>query len=525
VCLTDTRPIFRLKLLAWILLAAALAAAVLAMRTGFMQMLSWWLTRPEYGHGIIIPFVAAFLVWQRRDQIERMPFTGSWVGLLLVLFGAAVGAIGKLSALFTIEHYSVLIMLYGLILALTGWHVLRLIWVPLLILIFMVPLPEFLYQNFSSELQLLSSQIGVWFMRLFGVSVYVEGNVIDLGVYKLQVAEACDGLRYLFPLTSIGFLIAYFSNTALWKRVVVFLSGIPITVLMNSFRIGAIGVMVEHWGVRMAEGFLHEFQGWVVFMASGALMVLEMLLLARIGADRKPWRDLLGLEFPARAPKDLPAVARAVPASLYATTGMLLLAAAVSLSLPERAESIPQRTSFAEYPNAIGPWTGRREALKAIYLDQLMLDDYYLADFTRGTESPINYYIAWYDSQRAGRSAHSPRSCLPAGGWQIKSLTQRVLPGVRVGEEALRVNRVLIQLGTQQQLVYYWFQQRGRVITNEYVVKWYLFWDALTRNRTDGALVRLAVALPRGGTAAAADRELTQFAAIAAGTLTPFIPR
>ena len=172
----------------------------------------------------------------------------------------------------------------------------------------------------------------------------------------------------------------------------------------------------------------------------------------------------------------------------------------------------------------MGSWTGRREALEPIYLDALMLDDYYLANFTRDTEPPINYYIAWYNSQRAGRSAHSPRSCLPGGGWQIKSLTQRALPGVRAGREALRVNRVLIQLGTQQQLVYYWFQQRGRVITNEYVAKWYLFWDALTRNRTDGALVRLVVALPPGGRTAAADRQLTEFAAAVAPTFALFIP-
>ena len=114
-------------------------------------------------------------------------------------------------------------------------------------------------------------------MRLFGVSVYLEGNVIDLGVYKLQVAEACDGLRYLFPLMTIGFLIAYFFKATFWKRALLFLSSIPITILMNSFRVGTIGVMVEHWGVRMAEGFLHEFQGWMVFMASGALMMLSLI--------------------------------------------------------------------------------------------------------------------------------------------------------------------------------------------------------------------------------------------------------
>jgi EpsI family protein len=202
----------------------------------------------------------------------------------------------------------------------------------------------------------------------------------------------------------------------------------------------------------------------------------------------------------------------------------LIVVGALSLSLPEHAESVPRRTPFAQYPNSVGMWTARREALEAIYQDALMLDDYYLGNFARGTEPPINYYVAWYDSQRAGRSAHSPRSCLPGGGWRIRSLTQQALPGVRVGGDALRVNRALIQLGNQQQLVYYWFQQRGRVLTNEYVVKWYLFWDALTRNRTDGALVRLVVALPPGGTLTAADRQLTQFATAAAATLAPFIP-
>ena len=497
---------------------------MLAVKTGLAQMLGWLLTKPEYSHGIIIPFVAAFLVWQRRDQIERMPFPGCWVGLLLTLVGAMVGFVGKLAALFTIQHYSVLIMLYGVILTLTGWRVFRVLWVPLLILIFMVPLPEFLYQNFSAQLQLLSSQIGVWFIRLLGISVFLEGNVIDLGAYRLQVAEACSGLRYLFPLMTIGFLIAYFFQAAFWKRGLLFLSSIPITILMNSLRIGAIGVMVEHWGVGVAEGFVHVFQGWVVFMASGALMVLEMVALARICPGHKSWREQFGLEFPAPTPLIPAAVARPVPVGLYASAALLIIVAGISLSLPERPESIPPRATFAQYRDVIGPWTGRREALEPIYVDELMLDDYYLADFTRGAEPPINFYIAWYDTQRAGRSAHSPAACLPFGGWQIKSLTQRSLPGIRAGRDALRLNRVLIELGNQRQLVYYWFQQRGRVITNEYQVKWYLFWDALTRNRTDGSLVRLVVPVAPDEPDAAAERQLTEFAAAAATTLAPYIP-
>jgi EpsI family protein len=280
----------------------------------------------------------------------------------------------------------------------------------------------------------------------------------------------------------------------------------------------------HYWGVSMAEGFVHEFQGWAVFMASGALMVLEMIALARIGPGQIPWREQFGLEIPAPTPAVPAAVARPIPLSLYASVTTLIVVACVSLSLPERPESIPPRTTFAQYPNFIGLWTGRRDALAQIYVDALMLDDYYLADFTRGAEPPINVYIAWYDTQRAGRSAHSPRSCLPGDGWQITGLTQRSLPGIRAGRDALRVNRALIQLGHQRQLVYYWFQQRGRVITNEYQVKWYLFWDALTRNRTDGALVRLVVPIAPGEPVAAADGQLTQFAAAVASTLTPYIP-
>jgi exosortase D (VPLPA-CTERM-specific) len=517
-------PVFRLPPLAWILLATSIAAAILAVKSGLFLMMNWLLDRPEYSHGIIIPFIAAFLVWQRRDQIERMPFTGSWAGVAVVIFGIALGAVGKMSALFTIEHYSVVIVLLGLVLTLTGWPVFRLLQVPLLILFFMVPLPEFLYQNVSAALELLSSRIGVWFIRLAGISVYLEGNVIDLGVYKLQVAEACSGLRYLFALMTIGFLMAYLFKTSWWKRWLLFLSSIPIAILMNSFRVGTIGIMVEHWGVGMAEGFLHEFQGWVVFMVSGAIMLLEMMLLSRVGAQRGPWREQFGLEFPAPTPRFPPATDRRVPTALYISTALLVIVAVASLSLPERSELIPQRQSFDRFPVSIGDWTGRREALDPIYMGELMLDDYYLGDFSRGRESPINVYVAWYDSQRAGRSAHSPRSCLPAGGWQIQSFTQRDVPDVTAGREPLRVNRALIQLGAQQQLVYYWFQQRGRVITNEYVAKWFLFWDALTQNRTDGALVRLVVALPPGRTPEATDQQLTDFSAAIAPVLAPYIP-
>jgi exosortase D (VPLPA-CTERM-specific) len=361
-------------------------------------------------------------------------------------------------------------------------------------------------------------------MRLFDVSVFLEGNVIDLGGYKLQVADACSGLRYLFPLMTLGFLMAYFYKGGQWKRIVLFLSSIPITVLMNSMRVGVIGIMVEHWGIEMAEGFLHEFQGWMIFMISAALMLGEVAVLTRIGREAGTWRQLFGVEFPAPTPRGALVQKRKVPRSFIAACVVLLLFIGVTQVLPRPAETYPQRTGFDEFPAVLGPWKGHKNSMEGVYGDVLKLDDYLLADYTSGPGQTVNLYIAYYNSQRKGEAVHSPRSCLPGGGWQLRDFDQRTLDSVKIDGKPLRVNRTLIEFGDQRELVYYWFEQRGRVITNEFSVKWYLFWDALTRNRTDGALVRLITLLPAGGDELAADHRLVDLAARIAPTLTRYVP-
>jgi len=517
--------LFRTPSLAWLLSAIALILVGWALRPGIRQMIAWALLRPEYSHISLVLLIALFLIWQQRHRLAHLPFTGSWTGLMIAAGGVFLSLLGKLATVYTLEDYALIVMVLGTTLALTGWRFFRPIAAPLLILLFMVPLPEFLYANFSAALQLLSSRIGVWLMRLFNVTVFLEGNVIDLGSFKLQVAEACDGLRYLFPLMTIGFLIAYLYKASFWRRALIFLSSIPITILINSLRVGMIGVMVEHWGVGMAQGFLHEFQGWLMFMAAGAVMLLEVYCLARLDSRNVSWRLQFGLDLPADSARGAARIDRKLPASFFVTVAVLVFAAAAMLTLPGRPESVPPRREFAEFPAQLGPWLAERSALEPVYAEWLGLDDYLLADFRDSSRTPVNLYIAWYDSQAAGRSTHSPRTCIPAGGWQIEDLSQRRLPaGARVGSDTLHVNRAVIRLGSRRTLVYYWFQQRGRIITSEYLVKWYLFWDGLFQNRTDGALVRLVVTVPSGADIAAGDRQLTDFASELVGALTPFIP-
>jgi exosortase D (VPLPA-CTERM-specific) len=517
-------PIYELPRASWLLVVAAVVIGLVEFQESLLRLFSAWTEREEYSHGILIPFIAGFLIWQQKNELLQEEFKGSWVGVAVVLAGAAVKAIGDMGTFYILQQYALLLVTYGLILSVTGWRVFRQLWAPLLMLVLMIPLPEFVLARFSAELQLISSQIGVWFIRLFGITVFLEGNVIDLGHYKLEVAEACSGLRYLFPLMTLSFIMAYLYKAAMWQRVAIFASSIPVTVLMNSFRIGTIGVMVEHWGTRMAEGFLHDFQGWVVFMFSTGILLLEMVLLARIGGGRHSLRDVFAVEFPAPTPVNVPRAVRKVPPQFAAGVVVLGTLALSMTLLPERSHVVPERQSLNDFPTRIDSWTGRRGVLEQVYLDVLKLDDYVIADYTRGDREFVNFYVAWYDRQSAGEATHSPRACLPGGGWHISSLDQVPVAGATGALADMRVNRVLIELGNQKQLVYYWFQQRGRTITNEYVVKLFLFWDSLTRGRTDGALVRLVTPIRTGESMEAAEARLGEMTRSAVPRLASYVP-
>ena len=162
----------------------------------------------------------------------------------------------------------------------------------------MLPLPQFIYWKLTIFLQLISSEMGVWFIQLAGVPVFLEGNVIDLGIYKLQVAEACSGLRYLFPILSFSYLFAILYRGPFWHKVVMFAMAAPLTVFMNSFRIGVIGVLVNSYGIGQAEGFLHFFEGWVIFGACIALLFLTAVLLQRLTPSPLSLRDTIDLDIP-----------------------------------------------------------------------------------------------------------------------------------------------------------------------------------------------------------------------------------
>lgn len=494
-----------------------------------------WIGSDDYSHGMFVPLISLFLIWQSRHRIAAARITSSYWGMAIVLAGLLLYVIGELATLYILQHLSLWVVVVGLVIGAIGLPASRAITFPLFYLLTCIPLPTFLYAGLSSQLQLWSSALGVGCLQLVGITAFREGNVIDLGPVQLQVVEACSGIRYLLPLASLALLCAYLFKDRMWKRVALVLSAIPISVLVNGFRIGMIGVLVEVYGQGASEGFAHLFEGWVLFMASLGLLILEMWLLAGIGSnghtvsfqERFTWQEQSPTSF---ALPDSPALSTtghrslSSPAAYLFSVAVLIPAALASSFLGQRIELPPDRALFVDFPMQIEGWTGTSLSLEQQYIDALRFDDYVLAEYHRDGSQPVTFYSAYYRSQRKGQSAHSPQSCLPGGGWEISSMKNFDFTPVSGKTHPLHANRAVIEKGNQKQIVLYWFKQRDRTLTSEYLVKFFLFWDAIIRARTDGALVRIASLVGPGETEESVDQRMRQFVSAMQPELNRYVP-
>jgi exosortase D (VPLPA-CTERM-specific) len=504
------------------LLAFSLAAAVMVFWAGFVSLKNAW-ALPEYSHGPLIPFISLFLFMREMRDVPPVaaPVTDRWPGVAMLALGLGIGVMGNLAGISHIVTYGFIVWLAGMVLLSFGFRRGVMFWPAVVHLVFMLPLPTFIYWQVSTYLQFVSSEIGVWVIAALGIPVYLDGNVIDLGAYKLLVAEACSGLRYLFPMLSFSYVFAVLYQGPGWHKAILLLSAAPITVAMNSFRIGMIGVMVDRFGIAQAEGFLHTFEGWIIFIACVVILFIEASVLQRLARAPRPLSETLDISFHgfgAQARR----IGDVLPSRALMTAALLTGVTAVGwFSLPERGLREVARDPFVIFPQDIGAWQGRVSGLLDPGIEQVLAaDDYYSANFTAtGAGAPVDLFMAFYNDQMDGTGIHSPEVCIPAGGWEVsawRSETLTLPTGERVG-----VSRAIIQKGVARQLVYYWFNLRGERIAGDFAAKWINLRDSILHGRSDGALVRLITPLSAHEEEPAADARLQAFMA----TLMPALPR
>jgi exosortase D (VPLPA-CTERM-specific) len=508
---------------AWLLIS--IAGLSMYFRDGIYSLFDAW-AKPEYSHGFLIPVIAGYLILREIKNTPPSQAKGSEApGLLIALLGLGVGLLGNLTQIPYFITYGLLITAGGVILLMAGARRGLKFWAAWAYLLFMLPLPNAAYWQVSTKLQFISSALGVEVIRFMQIPVLLEGNVIDLGEFKLQVAEACSGLRYLFPLASFGFLFAVLYQGPFWHRALLFISSIPITVLMNSFRIGVIGILVNSFGIDQAEGFLHWFEGWIIFVSCMAILFGEAWLLQRFTKQPKSVLGMLDLDSsgflqPARN------ILSISGSGFRVAFAILSVFVGVSwILMPKPHPTVPDHKLFALFPLEVNGWSGEAGRNPKEVEDVLAADDY-LTIFYHSPDKKhtINLFSAFYRSTTDGTGIHSPEICIPGGGWEVSRWQRYDVVFDSPDQTPLKVNRAVIQKGTERQLVYYWFHMRGQSFASEYQAKLSTVWDSMTKQRADGALVRFITPLLQGESDADGDRRLAAFMPAALKQLPEYIP-
>jgi len=243
-------------------------------------MVKEWATLEEMGHAFFVPIVAGYIVWNDRERILKQPVRPCYPAAILIVWGFFQMVLGFLGADFFVARTAFLIAGIGVIWTLAGTKVLRSLAFPLFILLFMLRIPLFLYQQMTFPLQIFASKVATSALSLLGIPVMREGNILELPSQRLQVIEACSGIRSLLSLSFLSLVYAYFFDRRTWMRPVLFISTIPIAIIANSFRVTLTGVLSEY-KKEWADGFFHSFEGWVIFMVALACLAAVHRLICR----------------------------------------------------------------------------------------------------------------------------------------------------------------------------------------------------------------------------------------------------
>ncbi|MGZ8848173.1 MAG: exosortase [Pyrinomonadaceae bacterium] len=293
----------------------AIAAALAFLYFTVLRKLGsdWW-TDENYSHGLLIPFVIGFILWQERERFEGQTRPAMWcggLGVAAALFALWAGTAG--AELF-VQRVSLVVMLVSVVIYFFGFRLLRVVAVPLMLLVLAIPIPQIIFNRIAFPLQLFASRCAVAAMSFFSIPVLRQGNVIELMPLgasepkKLAVVEACSGIRSLMTLVTLAMIYAYFTRPrvaqtsvcdgeeesqtkvyatflsfSFWRFVILVLAAVPIAILTNALRVSGTGVLAHYYGTRVADGFFHSFSGWVIYIVAAALLFATGWVLDRAG--------------------------------------------------------------------------------------------------------------------------------------------------------------------------------------------------------------------------------------------------
>lgn len=487
------------------------------------DMVRDWYKDENYSHGFLVPFIAGYFIWQRwPDLKERLVKPDGW-GLFVILCGLLQLLVAWLGTEYFTMRSSIIVILAGVTLFWFGREVLKGMSLPLGYLIFMVPIPYIIYDMVAFPLKLFVTKVSVAFLKLVGVVVMREGNIIMFTSTTFEVADACSGIRSLISLLAIAVAYAFVIKTSNLRRWIIIISAIPIAVATNALRVIVTGILAQWWGAGAAEGFFHEFAGMAVFLLAMVILVaVGVLVKGKCGEEVKGASDLgTSTHSPitdhpspdskpshitdhpspdSNASLDVPITHHtshitalpitALPLPRFIAVIVLFAATALIITF-HRDTTVPTARPLSEFPQQVKSWqmTSNTE-FSADVLGVLKPTDYLYRQYKDTNGKTVQIYIGYHGGGKDSGGIHSPKHCLPGSGWYEVSTRRGALetPGGRIN-----LVRAVYQKGDSKELFLYWFQVRDHSISDEYSLKMSEILNSALYRRRDASFIRVSL--------------------------------
>ncbi len=482
-----------------VLLGLAAAALALCYAEPLAALPRHWASSPLYSFGFAVPLISGYIAWSRWPELRAIALRPAyWSGVSCTLVGIGLLVVGRLGALVTVQETSFVVVLAGLVLLFGGFGLGRLIWFPIVYLLLMVPVWNYPVALVQGPSRILSASLAVSFLHATRVPALRDTTFIVLPNVTLQVLQECSGVNQLITFAAMALPASYLFLRGVWRRVALVGIAIAVAYLSNGIRIALVGWLAYHGLGNGTLGAMHLMEGLAVSLVGYAVIGACLSGLSRIGSSNPKAGGRGSGRVAARSRR---------PWLEWSVVGILAVVGCSQLLF--RPSEVRLAASLDSLPRQIDEWTADA-ALPAPSRFPALDDDLVQAypteagerrfegadaELVRGYRNPqgarAQVYVGYYRQQRDGKELTGEAS---AALDRVASPVTVTLPtGV------VDVNQVERQQGQTSRGVLYWYDINGRIVRNIYLAKGYTLWDALTRGRTNGAVIMVAWSCSSGG--------------------------
>jgi len=465
----------------WIPITLLSISFLFLYREVLINLARQWRGIDIYSYGFLVPVISFYLFWVKRKQLARIQVRPSYLsylcGFLVLLISLIMLLVGNVGGILSLQELSLPFSIAGVVVFLLGFNFLKILWLPIAYLFFMIPIwEEILTSNLHLYFQNFSAQNGAGILRLIGIPAYRDGVFITLPNIILEVARACSGINYIIAIIAIGIPLAYLYLKSWVKRIVLVCSAILIAILANGVRIGLIGIL-SYYGIgNTVHGPFHLLQGLFVSAIGYAFLLLGLWTLSgkpsKISVSEK--KEDMNLKIPTDSGK---------PLLLYPVLCIILIFIVAGSYLSfHRQPSSPLKIPLSLFPFEIDEWKGRDTFTRVDYYQKLSVDDELTRTYKMDSDNSLGVYIGYFEYQKQGKELINDKTT----SLQAHASKRKVSLNPY---GAIEMNEIIQKVGDKKKVTIYWYYINGRIVSDSYMGKLYTVWDGLRRGQTNGAIV------------------------------------